>query len=109
MSETRIVCRIERRSACFILQYHEKTDIIKLRVMRLDFAKHNVSWESTLGTIVIEEQKDMKGFIKAIVECAAVCIGLWFINHRRVFAACLTGDPMPEAPEWHKKCFGKHA
>ena len=51
----------------------------------------------------------MKGFIKAIVECAAVTIGLWFIIHRRVFAACLTGDPIPEAPEWHKKCFGKHA
>ena len=36
----------------------------------------------------------MKGFIKAIVECAAVTIGLWFIIHRRVFVACLTGDPM---------------
>ncbi len=55
-----------------------------------------------------EEKNDMKGFAKAAIECIAVCIGLWFIIHRRVFAACLTGDTMPEAPEWHKKCFGMH-
>lgn len=48
----------------------------------------------------------MKNAAKVFVECMAVMIGLFFIIHRRVFAACLTGSPMPEAPEWHKKCFG---
>jgi len=35
----------------------------------------------------------------------AVCCGLFLIIHRHVIAACITGSPMPEAPEWHKKCF----
>ncbi|OPZ20320.1 MAG: HTH-type dhaKLM operon transcriptional activator DhaS [Firmicutes bacterium ADurb.BinA205] len=30
----------------------------------------------------------------------------FLIIHRRVFSALLTGVPMPEAPEWHKKCSG---
>ncbi len=49
----------------------------------------------------------MKNIVKAVIECMAVMFGLFLIIHRRVFAACLTGSPMPEAPEWHKKCF-KH-
>ena len=76
--------------------------------MQLDFAKHNDRKKYQQSRQLEEEKNDMKGFAKAAIECIAVCIGLWFIIHRRVFAACLTGDPMPEAPEWHKKCFGKH-
>ena len=47
----------------------------------------------------------MKNTIKALIEVLAVAWGLFLIIHRRAFAACLTGDPMPEPPEWHKKCF----
>lgn len=47
----------------------------------------------------------IKDIFKAVVECCAVCCGVLLIIHRRVFAAALTGDPMPEAPEWHKKLF----
>ena len=47
----------------------------------------------------------MKQTIKALISCMAVCCGVLLIIHRRVIAACITGDPMPEAPEWHKKCF----
>jgi hypothetical protein len=35
--------------------------------------------------------------------------GVFLIIHRQVFAALFTGSPMPEAPEWHKKCLGKCA
>ena len=51
-------------------------------------------------------EQTVKNTVKAIIECAAVACGLFLIIHRRVFAACLTGDPMPEMPEWHKKLFG---
>ncbi len=47
----------------------------------------------------------MKSVCSAVIECCAVCCGVLLIIHRRVFAAVLTGSPMPEAPEWHKKCF----
>ena len=29
----------------------------------------------------------------------------FLIVRRRVIDACLTGIEMPEAPEWHRKCF----
>lgn len=48
----------------------------------------------------------MKKTIKMVIECMAIMTGVWMIIHRHVISACLTGDPMPEAPEWHKKCFG---
>ncbi len=47
----------------------------------------------------------IKNYCKAIIECCAVCCGVLLIIHRRVISAALTGSPMPEAPEWHKKCF----
>ena len=47
----------------------------------------------------------MKKVLKAIIACCAVCCGVMLIIHRNVIAACLTGDPMPEPPEWHKKYF----
>ncbi len=47
----------------------------------------------------------MKGFRTAI-DIFIIMLGVFLIIHRRVFSALLTGEPMPEAPEWHKKCFG---
>lgn len=47
----------------------------------------------------------MKNAVKALVKCAAVACGVFLIIHRRVIAACITGTPMPEMPDWHRKCF----
>lgn len=47
----------------------------------------------------------MKSVAKELIKCAAVACGLFLIIHRRVIAACLTGTPVSEMPEWHKKCF----
>lgn len=47
----------------------------------------------------------MKGLRTAIDICI-IMLGVFLIIHRRVFSALLTGAPMPEVPEWHKKCFG---
>lgn len=49
----------------------------------------------------------MKKTIKAIIECSVICFAVLLIIHRHVISACITGDELPEAPEWHKKCF-KH-
>lgn len=48
----------------------------------------------------------MRNVLKTIIACMAVCCGVFLIIHRNVIAACITGSPMPEAPEWHKKMFG---
>lgn len=47
----------------------------------------------------------MRKTINTIIRCLAICCGVMLIIHRRVIAACITGIEMPEAPEWHKKCF----
>lgn len=47
----------------------------------------------------------VKKALNTCIRCCAVCCGVFLIIHRRVIAACLTGIEMPEAPEWHKKCF----
>lgn len=47
----------------------------------------------------------VKKVLNTCIRVCAVCCGLFLIIHRRVIAACLTGMEMPEAPEWHKKCF----
>ncbi len=47
----------------------------------------------------------MKKTINRVIRCIAVCCGVMLIIHRRVIEACITGIDMPEAPEWHKKCF----
>ena len=52
--------------------------------------------------------KEIKNLIKAVIECAVIFLGVMLIIHRHVFSAFLTGGPMPEAPEWHKKCFACH-
>ena len=44
---------------------------------------------------------------KIILICILVLITIWCFIHRRVVRAWLLGEPMPEPPEWHKKCFGK--
>ncbi len=48
----------------------------------------------------------IKKAVNTCIRCLAVCCGVFLIIHRRVLAAALTGIDMPEAPEWHKKCFG---
>lgn len=50
----------------------------------------------------------MKKTLGIILECLAVCCGLFMIIHRRVIKAYLTDSEMPEAPEWHKKMFCMH-
>ena len=47
----------------------------------------------------------MKGLRTAIDICI-IMFGVFLIIHRRLFSALLTGEPMPEAPEWYKKRFG---
>jgi len=47
----------------------------------------------------------MKNMIKAVIEFMVITFSVLLIIHRHVISACITGDTMPEAPEWHKKCF----
>ncbi len=49
---------------------------------------------------------DKKKAQNIITRLAVICLAVMLITHRRVIAACITGGPMPETPEWHKKCFG---
>ena len=43
--------------------------------------------------------------VRSVIDCGIIMLGVFLIIHRRVFSAWLTGEDMPEAPEWHKKCF----
>ena len=47
----------------------------------------------------------MKNAWKILLICVAVLFAAFLVIHRRVIAAWITGSPMPEMPEWHKKCF----
>lgn len=47
----------------------------------------------------------MKTAFKIAIGCAAVSTCCMLVIHRRVIAACIKGEPMPEPPKWHKKCF----
>lgn len=47
----------------------------------------------------------MKHTFKTLLKCMAVVSGVLLIIHRRVIAAAVTGRPMPDMPEWHKKIF----
>ncbi|MBP5605063.1 MAG: hypothetical protein J6X60_05920 [Ruminiclostridium sp.] len=51
----------------------------------------------------------MKNTIRTLINCCFIMLGIFLIIHRRVFSALITGEPMPEPPEWHKKflCCGK--
>lgn len=48
----------------------------------------------------------MKNTARALIDCCIILVGVFLIIHRRVISALLTGEPMPEMPEWHKRCFG---
>ena len=48
---------------------------------------------------------NIKKALNAGIRVCAVCCGVFLIIHRRVIAACLIGIEMPEAPEWHRRCF----
>ncbi len=45
----------------------------------------------------------MKNMIKTLIELMTVVCGVLLIIHRRVIAAVVTGSPIPEMPEWHRK------
>ena len=45
----------------------------------------------------------MKDTIRTLIDLCIIMTGVFLIIHRRVISALLTGEPMPEAPEWHKK------
>ena len=47
----------------------------------------------------------MKDTIRTVIDICIIMCAVFLIIHRRVISAALTGSPMPEAPEWHKKCF----
>ena len=47
----------------------------------------------------------MNKLLKATLICSAVACSALIVIHRRVIAAAITGEPIPEPPEWHKKCF----
>ncbi len=47
----------------------------------------------------------MKNFLRGMLCCMVILLGVWAFIHRRVIAAWWTGSPMPEPPEWHKKLF----
>ena len=46
----------------------------------------------------------MKKALQILLIVIAVACGLFLFIHRRVIAAYLKGEPLPEAPEWHKTC-----
>ncbi len=48
----------------------------------------------------------MKNTVRALIDCCIITAGVLLIIHRRVISALVTGEPMPDMPEWHKKCFG---
>ncbi len=51
----------------------------------------------------------MKSAVRTLIHFCIIACGIFLILHRRVISAWITGEPMPEPPEWHKKflCCGK--
>ena len=47
----------------------------------------------------------MSNLAKGAIAGAVIGCGAFVFIHRRAIAAAINGDPMPEPPEWHKKCF----
>ena len=45
----------------------------------------------------------MKNVLNAVIALAVICCAAMLIAHRRVIAAYIKGEPMPEVPEWHRK------
>ena len=44
-----------------------------------------------------------RGILNAILFILGIFVGIAVYAHRRVIKAYVTGEPMPEAPEWAKK------
>ena len=49
----------------------------------------------------------IKKAIRVFVCILVILLIVWAVIHRRVIRAWIKGEPIPEAPEWHKKCFEK--
>ena len=52
----------------------------------------------------------MKTITYVVIGAAAGCVAASLFIHRRVIAAAIKGEPLPEPPEWHKAyhpCFNK--
>jgi hypothetical protein len=47
----------------------------------------------------------MSKLAKATLICTLACCGALLVIHRRVIAAYISGEDMPEPPEWHKEYF----
>ena len=47
----------------------------------------------------------MNKLAKAAIFCTRAAFGALLVIHRRVIAAAITGEDMPEPPEWHKQYF----
>jgi len=54
----------------------------------------------------MEANMKNKDTVRSVIDCFIIMLGVFLIVHRRVFSALLTGEQMPEAPGWHRKCFG---
>ena len=52
-------------------------------------------------------KKEVKIMMICMLITLVVLLVCWVIIHRRVIKAWIKGEPLPEAPEWHKKCFAK--
>ena len=48
----------------------------------------------------------MKNTVRTLIHCCIIMFSVFLIIHRRVISALITGEPMPEPPEWHKKFLG---
>ena len=46
----------------------------------------------------------VRKFLKIMLICLLICAVIWCLIHRRVIYAWIKGEPIPEMPEWHKKC-----
>ena len=46
----------------------------------------------------------MKNFLRGMLCCMVILLGVWVFIHRRVIAALIFGGEMPEAPSWHFWC-----
>ena len=47
----------------------------------------------------------MNKLARAALICTLAACGALLVIHRRMIAAAITGEDMPEPPEWHKKYF----
>ena len=62
------------------------------------------SWVSMETRRFNREEHLMKTILKGMIVVVGIGLVASAIAHRKVIMACVKGEPMPEAPEWHKKC-----